>query len=75
MDIGTAKAEATMRTGYRAHTSTQPLTWQRDMSTGNRLMAVQYVKYIHRNNLLLPEGTFNVEISNIKFHRHGGIRP
>ena len=79
MDIATAKAKANTRAGYHTqtntHPSTQPLTWQhaikslahRKQVNGSTLSTSRG----HRNNLLLPEGTFNVEIHNIKF-RHPG---
>ena len=35
--------------------------------TGNRMITVQYVKYTQGNNLL-PKGTFDVEVINMKFH-------
>ena len=63
----------------RKHTypSTQPLTWQHNIKSQGA-QGTDWWHYStlstsrgHWNNLLLPKGTSNVEISNIKFHCHG----
>ena len=80
MEIATAKAEATNRTGLphtqtHIHPSTQPLTWQHDIKSLPHREQVdeQYsTSSRHRNNLLLPQDTLcGVQLYEISLPRLG----